>query len=137
VTVNPLQRSRVSLVLALLVAAGLGYDAYIHLDLATGYDAIGEDITQGNLFRVEAVAAIFAAAFVLLSDSRIAWLIAGGVGLAGVVAVVLYRYVDVPAIGPIPAMYEPIWFAEKTWSAVAEGAVALLWLVREGLRLRA
>jgi hypothetical protein len=49
---------------------------------------------------------------------------------------VLYRYVDVGSIGPIPNMYEPAWFGEKTHSAIAEGLVAVLWLVREGLRHR-
>jgi hypothetical protein len=134
--VNPLRRPPVVLVLAVLVALGLGYDAYVHLHLASGYDLIGDTITQGALFRVEAAAAILAAALVLLTDSRLAWLFAGLVGLAGVAAVVVYRYVDVPAIGPIPAMYEPIWYGEKTWSAVAEGAVAVLCLVREALRTR-
>jgi hypothetical protein len=32
--VNPLQRTRSSLVLAVVAAAGLAYDAYVHLDLA-------------------------------------------------------------------------------------------------------
>jgi hypothetical protein len=40
--------------------------------------------------------------------------------------VVLYRYVNIPAFGPFPAMYEPVWFPEKTLSAVAEAAGALL-----------
>lgn len=131
---NPLRRSRLSLLLAVLTALCLAYDAKVHLNLAPGYDAIGDTITQGALFRVEAAAAIVAAVAVLLSDSRLAWAAAGLVGLAGVVAVVLYRYVDVPAIGPIPAMYEPAWFPQKTRSAFAEGAVAVLWLVRESVR---
>lgn len=131
---NPLRRSRLSLALAVLVALGLGYDAKVHLDLAPGYDAIGSTITQGALFRVEAVLAILAALAVLAFDNRLAWAAAGLVGLAGVVAVVLYRYVDVPAIGPIPSMYEPVWFPQKTRSAYAEGAVALLCLAREAVR---
>jgi hypothetical protein len=133
---NPLRRRPFTLALALLAAAGLGYDAYVHLHLASSYDAVGDQITQGALFRLEAVVAILAAVGVLVSDSRLAWLVAGGVGLAGVVAVVLLRYVDVPAIGPIPSMYEPVWYAEKTRSAVAEVAVVGAWLVREALRLR-
>ena len=40
-------------------------------------------------------------------------------------AVVLYRYVDVPALGPLPAMYEPVWFTEKSLSAVAEAVAAI------------
>jgi hypothetical protein len=38
----------------------------------------------------------------------------------------LYRYVDVGSLGPIPNMYDPIWYAEKTLSAVAEAAVAVV-----------
>ncbi len=45
---------------------------------------------------------------------------------SALVGVVLYRYVPVPQLGPIPSMYEPIWSPEKTLSAVAEGLGALL-----------
>lgn len=131
---NPLQRSRGSLVLAVLAAAGLGYDAYVHLDLAKGYDAVGSSITQGALFQVEAGSAIAAALAVLVSDHRLAWAAAGLVGLGGLAAVLLYRYVDVGVIGPIPNMYEPVWFSLKTRSALAEAAVTVLWVVREVLR---
>jgi hypothetical protein len=133
---NPFSRGRASFALALLAALGLGYDAAVHLHLAGGYDAIGTTVTQGLLFRIEAAAAILAALAVLVSDHRLVWAAAGLTGLAGVVAVVLYRYVDVGAFGPIPDMYEPVWFAEKTRSAFAEAGVALVWLIREGLRLR-
>jgi hypothetical protein len=136
-TVNPLRRSRLSLVLAVLAALGLAYDAKVHLDLAPGYDAIGTTITQGGLFRVEAVVAILAALAVLVLDNRLAWAAAGLVGLGGVAAVLLYRYVDVPAIGPVPSMYEPVWFPQKSRSALAEGGVALVWLVREAVRYTA
>jgi hypothetical protein len=130
-----LRRSPLSLLLAVLAAAGLAYDAKVHLHLAKSYDPIGGSITQGGLFRVEAGVAILVALAVLVSDRRLVWAAAGLTGLAGVAAVLLYRYVDVGSIGPIPDMYEPAWFGEKTHSAIAEGAVALLWLVREGLRL--
>lgn len=46
----------------------------------------------------------------------------------------LYRYVDVPAIGPIPAMYEPIWYFEKALSAAATGIGAAV--AGAGLMLR-
>jgi hypothetical protein len=131
---NPLRRSGASMVLALLAAAGLAYDAYVHLDLAPSFDAIGDTLTQGALFRIEAALAIAAALVVLASDSRLAWAFAGLVGLGGAAAVTLYRYVDVGAIGPIPNMYEPAWYSDKTWSAIAEASVAVLWLVREGVR---
>jgi hypothetical protein len=134
--VNFLRRSRLSLVLAVLTAGGLLYDAKVHLQLAGGYDAVGDTLTQGWLFRFEAIVAIAVAVAVLVSDHRLVWASAGLTGAAGVAAVLLYRYVDVGAIGPIPNMYEPVWFAEKLRSAYAEGAVAACWLVREGARAR-
>ena len=131
-----MRRTGVSLALAVVAAAGLGYDAKVHLHLAGGYDAVGDTITQGALFRVEAVAALLAAVLVLVVDRRVTWAVAGLTGLAGVVAVLLYRYVDVGAIGPIPNMYEPAWYGEKLQSLYAEAAVVVCWLAREGLRTR-
>jgi hypothetical protein len=34
----------------------------------------------------------------------------------------LYRHVDVGTLGPLPNMYEPAWFPEKTAAAIAEAA---------------
>ncbi|MDT7537382.1 MAG: hypothetical protein QOI82_967 [Actinomycetota bacterium] len=130
------QRSRLSLVLAVLTVVGLLYDAKVHLHLAGNYDAVGSTITQGWLFRIEAVVAIAVAVALVVSDHRLVWLAAGSTGLAGVAAVLLYRYVDVGSIGPIPDMYEPVWFAEKLRSAYAEGALAVISLLREGIRRR-
>jgi hypothetical protein len=131
---NPLNRSAASLVLAVLVAAGLGYDAYVHLDLASSFDAVGDTITQGGLFRVEAGLAILAGLAVLASGCRLRRPPGGPLRFGGAAAVTLYRYVDVGAIGPVPNMYEPVWYSDKTWSAIAEASVAVLWLVREGVR---
>ena len=120
-------RAPLQLVLRALVAAGLAVDAYVHLHLASGYQqAQPGGVGEGTLFRVEAALAILAALWVLVSGSRPAYAAAALVGLGGAAVVVLYRYVDVPAIGPIPSMYEPIWFAEKAWSAVAEAAAGVL-----------
>jgi hypothetical protein len=130
-----MRRSKLSLGLAVVAAAGLAYDAKVHLHLAGGYDAVGSTITQGALFRIEAVVAIATALALLVVDRRIVWIAAGMTGLAGVAAVVLYRYVDVGSIGPIPDMYEPIWYAEKTRSALAEGAVAFVCVAREISRM--
>jgi hypothetical protein len=132
--VNPLKRNPLSLALAVLAAVGLAYDAYVHLDLASNYARNGNSITQGGLFKLEAVIAIVLAVAVLLSDHKLVWLGVGLTGLGGVAAVVLYRYVDVGTIGPIPNMYEPIWYGKKTASAFIEAGVGVLWLVREGLR---
>ena len=123
--------------LRLLVAAGLVVDAITHLRLAPGYQAAQSGgVGEGNLFRVEAGLAIVATVYVLARASRPAFLLAGLVGLGGLFAVLLYRYVDVPALGPIPAMYEPIWFFEKSLSAIAEGVAGVLGLVGAALLTR-
>ncbi|MEO5653865.1 MAG: hypothetical protein ABIN79_01390 [Marmoricola sp.] len=118
------------LIVRVLVAAGLVVDAVVHLRLASQYQlAQPAGIGQGNLFRIQAVVAVLVAAYVLLRGSRLAFLTAAGVGLSAFAAVVLYRYVQVPGLGPIPPMYEPVWFFQKSLSAVVEGAAGALALV--------
>jgi hypothetical protein len=125
------------LLLRLLVALGLVVDAVIHLHLASGYQAAAPGgIGEGSLFRIEAGVAILVAVAVLVRPYRLVSALAFLVAGAGLGAVLLYRYVDVPAIGPLPSMYEPVWFGEKTLSAVAEAvaAVGSLFLLRMAVR---
>jgi hypothetical protein len=113
--------------LRILIAAGLITSAVIHFQLAAGYQqAAPGGIGQGNLFRIQAVVAILSGLYVLLRGSRPAFLVAAAVALSAFAAVVIYRYVDLPAIGPIPAMYEPVWFTEKVVTAVVEGIAGAL-----------
>ena len=108
--------------LRVLTAAALAVDAYVHADLAPSYDFTHASISQGTLFRAEAAAASLAALLVLVAGRRLlVWAFAFLVAAAGITAVLLYRYVDVGAFGPFPDMYEPVWYAEKTRSAFAEG----------------
>jgi hypothetical protein len=111
--------------LVVVVVFGLAVDAYVHLHLASTFDPIRGTISQGQLFRVEGIAAILAAAFLLIRPGRpsaaVAALVAGG----GLAAVLLYAVVDLGPLGPLPNMYDPSWSALKTWSAVAEAAAAL------------
>jgi hypothetical protein len=108
--------------LRLVTAAALGVDAYVHADLAETYDSVRASISQGTLFRAEAAAAALAGLLVLLAGTRrVVWAYAVLVAASGMGAVLLYRYVDVGALGPLPNMYEPVWFTKKTASAVAEG----------------
>ncbi|MFC8504191.1 hypothetical protein ACFUC1_17665 [Pedococcus sp. NPDC057267] len=101
----------------------LGVDAFIHFRLAAGYqNAAPGGIGTGTVFRLEAVAASLVGLWVLVRGSRAAYAAAAVVALSAAVAVVLYRYVNVPAVGPLPAMYEPVWYFQKTLSAVAETA---------------
>ena len=107
----------------LVSVAGLGVDAVIHADLASGRPP-GGTISQGDLFCLEAVVAVLAAVVVLLTGARVAYAFAVLVAATALGAVVLYRYLDVGALGPLPDLYEPFWSASKLATAVAE-AVAL------------
>src|SRR5215813_7114479 len=115
----------VRVVLRLVVAAGLAIDAYVHFDLAHGYDGNKASISQGQLFRIEAVAAAIGALLVLVLWHRLAEVLAFLIAAGGAAAVLIYRYVDIGAFGPFPAMYEPIWYTEKTLSMVAEVVAAV------------
>ncbi|MGY3317044.1 hypothetical protein ACVWZ7_000147 [Arthrobacter sp. TE12232] len=118
---------RTGMTLRILTAGALFIDAGVHIHLAPGYQAGNSaGIGQGNLFLLESAAAVLAGLFVLLRGSRAAYAVAFVVSLSAFIAVVLYRYVDIPAFGPFPAMYDPVWFFEKTVSAVAEAAGAVL-----------
>jgi hypothetical protein len=123
--------------LALVVASGLGVDAYVHWQLAPGFDGIqgtaSPHISQGGLFRLETALAVIAMLLVLLTRHRLGALLAFLIAAGGLGAVLLYAYVDVGGFGPLPDMYDPIWYPEKTLSAIAEavaavGAFALLTL---------
>jgi hypothetical protein len=66
-------------------------------------------------------------------------LIAFLVSAGGFAAVLVYQYVDIGAIGPLPNMYDPLRYPEKTLSVWAEGiaavaALVLLVLMHPGIR---
>lgn len=115
-------------VLRVLVAACLVADAVVHLRLASRYGMASAPghLSEGLLFRVESIVALVVALLVLVLGNRIAFAAAFVVAGSAFVAVVLFRYVDVPAFGPVPSMYEPLWFRDKTISAIAEGLGAVL-----------
>jgi hypothetical protein len=119
-------RSVLRWALALVAAAGLAIDAYVHFHLARPYFAIKSSVlSQGALFRAEATVAVIAAVAVLLRPRRYTAAFAFVVAAAGTAAVLVYAYVDIGAFGPFPNMYDPRWFGEKTLSAIAEGVAAL------------
>lgn len=128
-------------VLTVLAVAGLALDAYVHFDLASGYDAVRTStLSQTELFRVEGVAATVAALALLVRPGRFSAVFAFLVAAGGLTAVLVYRYVDVGALGPFPSMYEPIWYPEKTASAYGEAvgaAAAAALVVVSHLRSRA
>lgn len=128
------------ILLRLLVAAGLIVDAVVHLNYASRYDPIGNTISQGDVFRIESSVALLVALVLLVGPwKRAGYLAAFLVAASAFAGVMLYRYVNVGAIGPIPNMYEPIWFGQKTLSAYAEAVaavVAFAGLARAAVRAR-
>lgn len=134
-TARPGPGTRALLVLRLVVAAALLVSAYLHVVLATGPTTSGGQLTLAALFRAQAVVAVLVAAWLLLRPSRTAWLAAAAVGLGSLVAVTVSTYVQLPAVGPFPSLYEPEWYPSKLLAAAtagAAGAGALAGLLRAG-----
>jgi hypothetical protein len=109
-------------------AAMLGIDALVHARDAHFYDAVRTSvISQGTLFRLEAAVAALVAVALLIRPSRLWWAAALIVAASAFGAVLLYQYVDVGQLGPLPNMYEPTWaLPGKSASAWAEGAGIVL-----------
>jgi hypothetical protein len=117
-------RSRiVTWVLRVVTAAALGVDAFVHNDLFREYDLNQGTATlsQGDLFRIEAVVSALVALALLVSSRWFVWVAAWAVAASAVGAMLLYRYHDPGALGPLPDMYEPYWFREKSVAGIAEG----------------
>ena len=113
----------VPVLLARLVAvAALVVVAAVHVRLAPGYALVGEQVTQGDLFRAQALVCGLVALALLLRPRRPVWFAAAAVALASLVAVLLTTYVAVPAFGPFPRIFEPIWYGEKVLAAVVAAA---------------
>lgn len=126
----------VSTGLRVIVAAGLVVDAQIHWKLRSAYDAIkSSTVSQGDLFRVEAVLALVAAVLVLVVRKPITALVAVAIAGGGLVPLLVYRYYDIGAIGPLPSMYEPAWFPDKTHTAIAQAVAAAAALVLVAMAL--
>jgi len=116
------QRTPLQWTLILLAVVGLVVDAIVHFDLASAFaDVKTSTISQADLFRIEAVVALVVAAALLVYPRRGTALAVFVVAASAAVAVVVYRYVDIGRIGPIPNMYDPYWQPVGKWlSAVAE-----------------
>lgn len=128
--VQPAGRGRawlaVKIVLIVIAVAGLAIDAYVHFDLAGNYELIKTStLSEADLFRIEGAVAIVAALLLLVRPRRYTAAIAAVVAGTALLVLLLYRYNDIGRIGPIPSMYEPIWFTKKTVAAYAEGAALI------------
>ena len=123
---RPDLRWRRLLPLRMVTAGALVVDAVVHLQLATRYDVnTAGALSQGDLFRLEAVVALLAAVLVVATGRWAAWLLALVVAGSAFGAVMLYGFVDVGSLGPLPDMYEPVWYGQKLVVAVAEAVGTL------------
>lgn len=114
----------VSNLLRLIAVGGLIVDARVHLKLAVAYDSIkSSTVSQGDLFRIEGWSAIAAAVLILLVRRAVTDLIALAVAGGGLVALLVYRYADIGAFGPLPPMYEPVWYPDKVHTCIAQAVV--------------
>lgn len=110
-----------------------------HFAVAGDYERVRSDLlSQAELFRLEGIVAIGAAALLLVRPGRVTALFALLVSGAGAAAVLAYTYVDPGALGPLPDMYEPVWFLEKVVSLIAQliAVVAAGALVVRGIPAR-
>jgi len=131
--------TRAQRILAVVTAALLGVDAYVHLNDASQYDQFRSSVmSEGTLFRIQGVVAIVVALAVLIWPRVLTWIISLLVAGSAAAAVTLYTYVDVGQLGPLPNLYENTWHAPgKVPSAVAETLAFLISIVGLGLALRA
>lgn len=114
------------IVIRLLVVAGLAVDAYVHAHRASDFRFNNDGWISGEwLFRLEALAAAAVALAVLIWANRLWYALAFVVATAGVAAVVLFSQVNIGAVGPLPTIYEPTWYAEKTVSLIGEAIAAV------------
>jgi hypothetical protein len=114
--------------LRLIAAAALAIDAFVHADLVdmyAPYARFQSGISQAHLFQIEAGVASLAALLILLVANRLTWAFVFVVSASALAAIMISRYYDIGAVGPIPDMYEPAWYGEKVLAAVAE-AVAVV-----------
>ena len=116
--------SRAGLLLRLLAVGGLAVSSYLHVALAQGPLVSGGQVTLAALFLGQALVAGLVALWLLVRPSRAAWLAALGVGAVSLLALVLSVYVRIPAIGPFPVLYEPLWYGEKLAAAAAAAVAA-------------
>jgi hypothetical protein len=110
---------------AIVAVAGLSIDAYVHLNLAATYAEAQAPINEGVLFRAEAVLALLTAVALITPRRRLPFVLGFAVSASALTVMVVSRYVDLGPIGPLPDLYDPVWFPEKLWAAGGEAAASI------------
>lgn len=120
------RRTATHVVLMAIVVVGLVFDAIVHFRYASAFSNKTSVISETTIFRIQATVALLAALGVLVRPRRYTAAFAFAVAASALVAVVLYRYVDVGKLGPLPNMYDPYWAPAGKWlSAIGEALAAV------------
>ena len=124
---NVQSRKGVQIALIAISVVGLAIQAFVHFHLAGSFPRNKTStLSEEDLFNAEAAAAVLAAVALIVRPRRYTAGFAFLVAAAGTAAVIVYRYVNVGKIGPIPNMYDPYWAPfEKNLSVIAEAIAAL------------
>jgi hypothetical protein len=93
--------------------------------MAPGPNTPDDVIPGDDLFYGQAIAAAVAAVLVLVWARRWTYAIAFIVAASAAGAVLLYYFVDFGQLGPIPRMYDPQWYADKTISFTGEAVATI------------
>ena len=113
-----------AIVLGIVVT--LAIDAYLHATSAALHDPRHAGfLTAGNFFRFETAVRALVALLVLIRPARWSLVAALAVAATGLGTVILYRYVNVGPIGPIPNLYEPSWHVPGKLASVVAGAMVM------------
>ena len=118
--------SRLELLGRVVVGVALLAAGWVHLDLASTYEGIGDRLTVGDLFRLQGVVAVVLGLAVVVLRRRWVLLAATLVGLGSALATTLSVYIRVPPLGPFPELYEPVWYDEKLVAAVTAGVAGVV-----------
>jgi hypothetical protein len=129
-TRRPVRVGVMGILLRVVVAIGLTVDAYVHWTFAKDMTFVeGGSIGGDTLFRAQAVVAVLAAVLTLVLARWWTYAVAFLVAVSAVFAMLLYFFLDVGSLGPLPDMYDPSWYREKTITLIGEGVagVAAAW----------
>lgn len=109
----------------LTAVAGLSIDACVHLDLASTYAEARAPVSEGTLFRAEAVLALLTGLALITSARRLPFVLGLAVSASALTVMLISRYVDLGPLGPFPDLYDPVWYPEKLWAAGGEAAAVI------------
>lgn len=126
---------RTDMLLRVVGAVALGYSGYLHLRIALDRPPLVADgqVSLSGLFVAQAVAVAVVVVWVLVRGTVLSWLVFAAVAMGSAAALVLSVYVRIPAIGPFPELYEPLWYLDKYLAGIAAmiaSVVALLAVLR-------